>query len=250
MQTTPAPTISQPLATIPTGYQFSFLQIRLPLSSTIAISTYKVYRNTVNSSASAVAIQSIPHHAANSGVPVVVQDAQPNGLTQFYWVSAINMSGVESNLTPAQSGTVANNSGFNSNSQLASSLNNNPSNTSFAPLLGTTLGNSGILSFIDVFSNPIRLGSGVVFYNSGSLAPGGFGTFYVFVDDPTFSGGALPFLFNTQAVFQLFSDARIPYGKITTASGGTGSTGGGFTGGTTQISNPAVSLVGTRGIAQ
>jgi hypothetical protein len=195
-------------------------------------------------------IRSIPHHPANVGVPVVVQDAQPNAVTQFYFVSAVNTNGVESTLTPAQSGAVVSKAGFSATNQLASSFNNNPGNTSFSPTQGVTLQNDGFSSIITVASNVNRLGSGTVSYNSASVAPGGFGTYYVYVDDATFSGGALPFLFNTSAIFQVFSDARVPYGKILTASGGTGTTGGGLTGGTTQTASPSVTLVGIRGISQ
>ena len=127
----PAPTISQTLTTIPVGYTFSFYQVRLPLGSRTAISTYKIYRATTSSNTAAQVVQTISHNPANNGIPIVVQDAQPNGVNMFYWVSAVSTAGLESSMTAAQTGTVTSNAGFNSNSQLASTFHNNPVNSSF-----------------------------------------------------------------------------------------------------------------------
>jgi hypothetical protein len=248
LQPVPAPTISSPLATIPTGYQFSFLQVRLTLGSTSAISTYKIYRGPSNDTSSAAVIRSIPHHPANVGVPVVVQDSQPNGVTQFYFVSAVNTNGVESTLTPAQSGAVSNNAGFNSKSQVASSFHNTPVNASFIPLSTTTLSNDGVNTIINIAASTLQFGSGQVSYNSGSANFGGFGTFYIFVDDPTFSGGAVTYLLGTLPGFGLLSDVRLPFGKIQTSTIAGATTGGGTSGGTTQTSSPPVPVVGGRGL--
>jgi hypothetical protein len=117
----PAPTISSPLVSVAAGYSFAYREVRLPLSSSLAISSYKVYRNSANISATASVIQTNPHNINGISTPVVVTDNVPNGVTQFYWVSAVSTSGQESNLTPAQTGAVANNAIANANSQLASS---------------------------------------------------------------------------------------------------------------------------------
>lgn len=67
IQTTPAPTIAAPLATVPTGFTFSFFQVRLPVSSRATINNYKVYRSTANNSATASVIQTISHKPSQCG---------------------------------------------------------------------------------------------------------------------------------------------------------------------------------------
>ena len=245
-QPVPAPTISSPLATIPTGYTFSFLQVRLPMGSTTAISSYKVYRGTTNVSASAVVIQSVVHHSANVGVPVVVQDAQPNGVTQFYFVSAVNISGIESTLTPAQAQgvTIINNAGFNSNSQLASSFHNNPVNTSWAPFDSVTLSNNSIVTTITVTANTNQFAPGQINYNSGTISPAFFGTWVIFADDPTFAGGAPIYNFSANIQNLAANEGRLLLGKINTTTS-SATTGGGTTGGT---GGPSFS--GGRGLIQ
>jgi hypothetical protein len=248
IQTVPAPTISSPLAATPTGYTFSFLQVRLPLSATNTINSYKIYRNTTNDSASATVIQSMPHHPANVGVPVVVQDAVTNGLIRFYFVSAINISGVESTLTPAQSGVVTNNAGFNANSQLASSFHSQPLNVSFSSNSATTLSNNGSSPNITVNASTAQFGAGLVSYNSATLAPGTFGTWFVTAQDLTgFQGGAVTYLVAPTNIFQTSADFLLPWGKIVTANASSTS-GGGSTGGTSASSSAAISAVSGRGL--
>jgi hypothetical protein len=242
----PAPTISQSLISIPVGYQFSFLQVRLPLSATNAISTYKVYRSASNL-ASATVIQSIPHHAANVGVPVVVQDAQPNGVFLSYWVSAVSIQGMESTLVPASSTLVQSKAGFNSNSQLASSFNSNPLNTSFSSNSATVLSNNGISPNITVNASTATFGAGNVAYNSGTLAPGTFGTWFATALDPFFQGGAVTYLVAPTNIFQTSSDGSLSWGKIVTASASS-TTGGGSTGGSSASSSAAISAVSGRGL--
>jgi len=118
----PAPTVSQPLSTTPTGYQFTFLQVNIPTSlpPSAVISAYKVYRNSTNDLGSAAVVQTIHHNPANAGGPVVVQDVQAAGVVRWYWVSAVNVSGKESGLTPAQSGAVTSGSQLNGSGQLSS----------------------------------------------------------------------------------------------------------------------------------
>lgn len=231
----PAPIISQALTTIPTGYQFTFLQVKLPTNTnpSATISSYKVYKNTANATGGATVIQTISHGLTNTGSPIVVTDPQPNGVTQFYWVSAVNLSGVESALTPAQSGTVTSNAGFNSNSQLAGTFHNNPVNVAFAPTTTTTLSNNGLSTVISIAAATNRFGPGVISYNSGSVDPGTFGTVWIFTDDPQFQGGAVIYQSTTTTPYaQVGGEGRLPVGKITTASG-SAKTGGGFSGGTT-----------------
>jgi hypothetical protein len=230
LQPTPAPTIASPLITVPTGFQFSFNQVRLPLSSTLAISSYKVYRGSANNSASAAVIQAIPHHPSGVGVPVVVQDNQVNGVVAFYWVSAVATSGQESTLTAAQTGFVRSAAGFNSNSQLASSFNNNPLNVSFVNTSASVLSNDGSSPHIAVAASTLQFGAGLVSYNSATISSGGFDTFFTYNFDPFFAGGATVYLAANQPLFQAGGDGILPFGKITTVSGSS-STGGGSSAG-------------------
>jgi hypothetical protein len=231
----PAPTIAQALSSNHTGYQFGFFQVRLPLGSTMAISTYKVYRNTSSANTTAKVIDTITHNPANVGTPIVIQDAQPNGVTQFYWVSAVSTAGVESNLTPAQSGTVSNTSALNSNSQLASSFHNNPADVTFAPTSTTVLSNDGLSFVIVVAASSNLFSAGSISYNSGTVAAGSFGTWFMYADDPLFQGGAVTYQTTVSGSFQQAgAPGRLPFGKITTASGST-KTGGGFSGGSTGV---------------
>lgn len=228
----PSPVISFPLTSTPTGYAFAFREVQLPLGSTIAIVTYRVYRATSNDSSQATVIDTIPHSPNSVGVPVLVQDAVPNGVTQFYFVSSVNTAGGESTLTPAQSGTVSNTSALNSSSQLASTFHNNPVNVAFTPTSTTNLSNDGISHMIVVSAGTNQFAPAGVAYNSGTVDPGNFGTWYIFADDPLFQGGAVIYQFSATPPNQTAADGRLPFGKITTVNG-TAKTGGGFSGGTT-----------------
>jgi hypothetical protein len=229
----PAPTIAQALTSTHVGYQFGFYQVRLPLGSTMAISTYKVYRNTTSVNTAAAVIDTISHNPANVGTPIVIQDAQPNGVTQFYWVSAVSTAGVESNLTPAQSGTVSNTSALNSNSQLAGSFHANPVNVSFAPTSSSTLSNNTVTTLITVAASSNLFAPGLISYNSGTINPSFFSTWFIFADDPQFQGGAVTYQFSGSSPFsQVGAEGRLPFGKITTLPTSS-TTGGGFSGGST-----------------
>jgi hypothetical protein len=231
----PAPTIAKALTTVAAGYTFSYNEVRLPLSSNLTINSYKIYRNSANSSASASVIQSNPHNINGISTPVVVVDNLPNGQTAFYWVSAVSTSGQESNLTPAQSGTVTNAAGFNSNSQLASSFNGIPLNTTWVPTNTTSLSNDGIHTFITITSNTNQFGPGQVSYNSGTTDPLNTGPYYIFCKDPQFQGGAVIYHLAGGSVAPLTAiaagDGVLLLGAINTSSG-TATTGGGATGGT------------------
>jgi hypothetical protein len=179
-------------------------------------------------------IRTISHDPANAGVPITVQDSVPNNIQQAYWVSAVSVNGAESSLTPAQGQgvTVFNTmSGFNSNSQVASSFHEIPVNVSNFPTSSTTLSNNGGTPNISLASSSVQFGAGLVAYNSGSLAPVGFGTTYAYAFDPTFAGGAAVYLQASTPVFQA-NDPVVAFGKIITASGSS-TTGGGFSGGST-----------------
>jgi hypothetical protein len=101
------PSIAQSLVATPTGYQFSFNFLTGLLTDVIA--NYRVYRNTSNTTAGATVIQTVAQDTNGSSSTYVVQDnvGSQNTGNFFYWVSAVNTSGLESSLTAAQSGTVA-----------------------------------------------------------------------------------------------------------------------------------------------
>lgn len=105
----PAPSIAQLLVATITGYQFQF-NFETGLLADV-IDGYNVYRNTTNTSGTATKIAYIKQNATNTGV-YTFQDVVPAVLGQnyYYWVSAVNKKGLESALTSAQSGAVANSS--------------------------------------------------------------------------------------------------------------------------------------------
>jgi hypothetical protein len=68
--------------------------------------------------------------------------------------------------------------------------------------------------------------------NSGSVDPGVFGgPYFIFHDDPTFSGGPVTYQFSLNSSDQVAAEGRMQDGSITTVNG-VGKTGGGQTGGT------------------
>lgn len=232
-QPTPAPTIVSPLQSIAAGYSFSFREIQLPLGDNFTISTYRVYRSTANNSATATVIQTVPHNPTQAGSPVVITDNVPNGQTRFYFVSAINSRGVESSLTAAQSGPVANTAGFNANSILAGSFHNNALNVSFAPTSTTVLSNNTSTTAVTVAASTNQFGTGTLSYNSGTADLGQFGAQFVYADDPLYQGGAVAYhAVNLTPSLQTAAEGRMIFGKITTNLT-TSTSGGGTTGGTT-----------------
>jgi hypothetical protein len=226
------------LVSTPTGYSFAFNEVRLALSSSLQISSYKIYRGPSNDSSQATVIQTFPHSVNGLSTPVQVTDPQPNrqpfiNNNQCYFVSAVATNGRESTLTPAQAGLVPNTvSGFNPSGQLVSSFHSQPLNVSFTPLSSSTLSNDGSSTAITVAATQIQFGSGNVAYNSATVDRGGFGTSYVTAIDPQFSGGSALFLIAATNLFQTVVDSVLAFGKITTSSTSITS-GGGASGGTT-----------------
>lgn len=141
---------------------------------------------------------------------------------------AIAADGTGSPLTGGKRGFAA----LDTNNRLVGSFRANAVNVSSTPTAATALSNDGVLTVIPVAATTAQFGDGSVSYNSGSVDPGVFGTFYVFADDPTFSGGAVTYQFSTTPVTQTAANGRVLFGKIITVLG-TPKTGGGNTGGTT-----------------
>jgi hypothetical protein len=100
----PAPSIAQTLVTTPTGLQFAFNQEAGLLED--VIQCYKVYHNTANNSSTATVYQTFPQDPKNAGGQVVVSETLANGTVMYYWVSAVNTSGLESSLTAVSGGGI------------------------------------------------------------------------------------------------------------------------------------------------
>ena len=89
------------------------------------------------------------------------------------------------------------------------------------------LSQSGTTKTILVAASTINWGSNAVNYNSGSVTPALYSTYYVYADDPTFAGGAVTYQSTTNQLVVYQNDGRVSFGSITTASGGGGTGGGG-----------------------
>jgi hypothetical protein len=79
---------------------------------------------------------------------------------------------------------------------------------------------------INVAAFTLQYGFGTVSYNSGSVNPGAFGTYYVYVDDPNYTGGAVTYQATLTTTTLTAAEGRIYLGKITTSAGSGGSGGG------------------------
>lgn len=90
---------------------------------------------------------------------------------------------------------------------------------------------SGTSTTINIAAATAQFGFGQVSYNSGSVNPGSYGTFFIYADDPTGAGGAVTFQFTNNYYDANAGEGRIYFGAITTSSGG-GGVGGGGGGGT------------------
>jgi len=167
------------------------------------------------------------------GIGTTVQnvnaDGQLNSLANVVNTSTdLLTDGTGNPLSGGKRGQIA----LDTNNRLANSTRSTALNVSSTPTSSTVLSNAGGgATIISVAASSAQFGTGTISYNSGSVDPGVTGTFFVFADDPTFSGGAVTYQFSTSAPNQTASDGRVNFGKITTS--GAASTGGGFSGGTT-----------------
>lgn len=125
--------------------------------------------------------------------------------------------------------------------QLKGTFKNNSVNSNGTYTGANPLSQSGTTTTINVAAFSIKFGDGTVSYNSGSVNPGAYGTYYVYTRDPTFSGGAVTY-FATQTLSDLSAFNDVIYlGKIATAGGGGGAgTGGGGGGGSCFSGNTSV----------
>lgn len=107
---------------------------------------------------------------------------------------------------------------LDSNSRLAGPFYNNPVNTNAKAV--TSLSNNGTTTVITVGGGTLYQSFGNITYSSGSVDPGSYGTWYVYADDPTFSGGAVTYHATNSLDTLYLNSGRICFGKITTKSGG------------------------------
>jgi hypothetical protein len=214
----PAPTISQTLTSTPLGIQFSFNQVNLSGTQDV-ITAYRVYKNSSNSFSGSTLFQTFAHDPTHLGA-IVVQDTIGGGQTNYYWVTSVNSIGLESTATAAQSSAVA--------TGLATSASVTPvNNAGISTSSSAILTQSGTTKTINVAAFTVQYAKGQVSYNSGSVTPSVYGTFAVFLNDPTFAGGSVTFTATQQGFVSVAGDGYCCIGTITTAAGGGGTGGGG-----------------------
>src|SRR6185312_1207283 len=110
-------------------------------------------------------------------------------------------------------------------------INSSYSDTSASSILSQ----SGTTATINVAAWTNQYGRGQVSYNSGSVtAPSNTSVGYVYLNDPTYAGGAVTYLFTTDYSTVFANPGNVMVGKITLSAGG-GGTGGGGGGGTGNI---------------
>jgi hypothetical protein len=114
--------------------------------------------------------------------------------------------------------------------RLAGTFRNNPVNSNGIFTGANPLSQSGVSTTILVASFVLQFGGGQVSYNSGSVNPGGYGKYAVYVIDPKFTGGAVVYLATQSMHIKTSDDGIIVVGTITTSAGGGGVGSGGGSG--------------------
>lgn len=120
---------------------------------------------------------------------------------------------------------------LDANSRLSSTTHLTANNASNTPTTSNLCTQSGTSTLILVASFVMQYPFGTVNYNSGSVDPGAFGTYYIYADDPTYAGGAVAYLASTANPNITSAEGRIFLGKLTTSGGGGGGSGGSGGGG-------------------
>jgi hypothetical protein len=107
-----------------------------------------------------------------------------------------------------------------------------PISTSGTPTSTTGLcTQSGSTTTINIAASTWQFGSGQINYNGGTINPGFFGKFYIFADDPSYSGGAITYQITITPSVCNAATGRIVFGSIITVSGGGAVSQGGGSGG-------------------
>ena len=130
--------------------------------------------------------------------------------------------GTGSPLLGGKRGAVA----LDGNNRLAGTFRNNLTNVNYFFTGANPLSQVGLTTAIAVAASTIQYGDGQVSYGSGSVDPGGYGTFRVYCIDPTFAGGAVTYLSSSNNSPLTAANGVVFIGLITTSAGG-GGTGSG-----------------------
>jgi hypothetical protein len=131
---------------------------------------------------------------------------------------------------------------LDSDNRLAGAFRNNPISTIATFTGANPLSQDGTSTNILVAASTQQFGDGQVSYNSGAVDPGSLGLKFIYVDDPTFAGGAVTYQSTTSLDVVNAANGRVFLGEITTAGGGGGSGSGG--GGGCPLAGAPVRLYG------
>lgn len=131
---------------------------------------------------------------------------------------------------------------LDANSRLAGAFRNNVISTIATFTGANPLSQDGTSTNILVAASTQQYGDGQVSYNSGSVDPGSLGLKFIYVDDPTFAGGAVTYQSTTSLDVLNAANGRVSFGQITTAGGGGGAGSGG--GGGCPLAGAPVRLYG------
>jgi hypothetical protein len=235
--TPPSPTVTQNLVAIPNGYQFTFTMEGALLAD--VIDGYWVYRSSSSSTPTPPTsrFQYVLQSTSSSGSDgFVFQDgAVEVGATYYYWVSAVNKSGLESSLTSAQSGATT-----------AGGANPVEGSYVIAPASGasclssTDLGAGAANISIAAFTLHCAQFPSGVSYNAGaaaltvddtSTAIANSTLYAVYCDDVGLVGGTQTYKCTKNKKTLVQVAGRILIDTITTAANGGGGTSGGGDGG-------------------
>ncbi|MGC2694895.1 MAG: hypothetical protein WA738_03810 [Candidatus Angelobacter sp.] len=112
--------------------------------------------------------------------------------------------------------------------RLKGTFTNNPTNVGCVFTSGSPLAQSGTSTTILIAAFTAQFGDGQVSYNSGSVNPGSYGTYFIYLRDPQYLGGTVTYFATTaRSDLTKFNDIVV-VGQVTTALGGGGfGTGGG-----------------------
>lgn len=118
---------------------------------------------------------------------------------------------------------------LNGQSQLAGSFHNNPLNVQSTYTGPNPITQAGTTKSITIAASTQQFGDGRVSYNSGSITPSLYGTYYIYADDPNYLGGSVIYVATQNAADLTAANGRVYFGVITTkaSGGGTGTGGGG-----------------------
>lgn len=118
---------------------------------------------------------------------------------------------------------------LNAASQLAGSFHNNPVNVQSTYTGPNPITQAGTTKTINIGASTQQFGDGKVSYNSGSVTPSLYGTYYIYADDPSFLGGSVIYVATLNAADLTAANGRVYFGVIITKAtgGGTGTGGGG-----------------------